>query len=920
MKKIFLSLFYLTVLMLLSQLFSQNKNPLQSYQQLYIKAETLFDSAATDSADSIALNYYLEIIQQLQSSSSSAELLYNCYERIGILEQGLGYDSKKILQNYYAALSIQKNYKLNDSILFRLLLSAGNVHYADGLFDSSVFYFSKAENIINKFPDAGLAGDLYNSLGALYNEVGNYVQSGIYFNKALELTRKTRPDLQDAIFAMSSNVASAVKASGYLDSALRLYKKLLDVSEPSLPVINNIANIFLEKKQADSALYFLQFVKNIKGDYSIAIHNAFAQAYMLKNDTAQAFQQLTIAASIYDSIPYHSKNNFYAATCKYFGDLMMTEQQPQQALNYYQRSLIQYDFKFNDENIFVNPGNFIGEFASYDLFGALAAKANCLSAVFNKGKYNKYFQAAKSTYDSAFALSDYIKKSIDNDQARLFIADKVFPTYIKAVDFILRAKDDDNIKLKALEWISKSRATSLAISLKENAIKQYAGLPDSLLQKEKNLRLSISRLELQQQQTNDTNEQNNLLSLLNTASLQLQSLDNVFKIYPNYYRQKFAADNIDIRSIQRNVLNDKSAAICYFKSDDNIYAFVIEQNKIVLHKIKTDSFFVNNITLFVEGLSNNNAGEFYNNIYAKNLYKLLITPLQTDLKNITSLIIIPDQELINIPFEAFQTNTNKYLIEDFDITYQYALPFLQKDTLLNNEYAIAFAPFASKNVNSDFAVLNFSTEEISVFKKQSQFINTNATKNKFLQTSVKANLIHLATHAAVNYNEPAESYIAFYPSNNIDTTYKMYARELYNLQLTKTKLVFLSACETGSGKVSQSEGALSLARAFAFAGCSNIITSLWKAEDKSTAYISERFYKYLDKGYSYAEALQNAKTDLLHDATMSQFHSPKYWSHLIFIGDVQRRKSKSSIWISFLTIFVLAVLIFVFTRKVKLFK
>ena len=76
----------------------------------------------------------------------------------------------------------------------------------------------------------------------------------------------------------------------------------------------------------------------------------------------------------------------------------------------------------------------------------------------------------------------------------------------------------------------------------------------------------------------------------------------------------------------------------------------------------------------------------------------------------------------------------------------------------------------------------------------------------------------------------------------------------------------------------------------------NIITSLWKAEDKSTAYISEKFYRLCKKGYTYAEALQKAKTDFLNDETMSQFHSPDYWSHLIFIGDVQEEKSNHT-WI-----------------------
>ncbi len=76
-----------------------------------------------------------------------------------------------------------------------------------------------------------------------------------------------------------------------------------------------------------------------------------------------------------------------------------------------------------------------------------------------------------------------IKKSIDNDEARSFIAGKVFNAYIQAIDFIMNVHAGKEKTVHAIEWINKSRATSLAINLKENAIKKYAGLPDSLLQK-----------------------------------------------------------------------------------------------------------------------------------------------------------------------------------------------------------------------------------------------------------------------------------------------------------------------------------------------------------------------------------------------------------------------------------------------------
>src|SRR6185369_4542872 len=131
---------------------------------------------------------------------------------------------------------------------------------------------------------------------------------------------------------------------------------------------------------------------------------------------------------------------------------------------------------------------------------------------------------------------------------------------------------------------------------------------------------------------------------------------------------------------------------------------------------------------------------------------------------------------------------------------------------------------------------------------------------------------------SVNNELPMRSYVAFSPVND-QSDYRLYAEEIYSMDLDSTDLVILSACETGSGQLIKGEGLMSLSRAFAYAGCPNIITSLWKAEDKATAYIGRRLHQYLQKDYPKDEALQKAKLDLLNSREIGpRFKTPNYWA------------------------------------------
>ena len=205
-------------------------------------------------------------------------------------------------------------------------------------------------------------------------------------------------------------------------------------------------------------------------------------------------------------------------------------------------------------------------------------------------------------------------------------------------------------------------------------------------------------------------------------------------------------------------------------------------------------------------------------------------------------------------------------------------------------------------------MINFILQDLACFRN---FFIPN-----FLQSINRYRTIHLATHATANNEDPSRSFISFYPGN---TDYKLYAAEIADLKLDSTQLVILSACETSAGKLMKGEGLMSLSRAFAYAGCPNIITSLWKGEDKTTSFLTQQLHYYLEKKYTKDKALQLAKLDLLNNKDIDpRFKSPNFWAHLLIIGDYEARHNLSNWWWIGITILVIA-LFYTFIKRKSLF-
>jgi CHAT domain-containing protein len=157
-----------------------------------------------------------------------------------------------------------------------------------------------------------------------------------------------------------------------------------------------------------------------------------------------------------------------------------------------------------------------------------------------------------------------------------------------------------------------------------------------------------------------------------------------------------------------------------------------------------------------------------------------------------------------------------------------------------------------------------------------------ATKQELLRTDLaRYKFVHFATHGILpvesGIKEP--SLVLSYDGRGKDDML-LTLSEILEFKL-RADMVVLSACNTGSGKVTRAEGVASLGSAFLAAGAASVTVSLWHVADNSTAELMEEFYKNLVKGMSKAAALAAARSALVAKG----YDNPFFWAPFVLTGE-----------------------------------
>ncbi|WP_413164994.1 tetratricopeptide repeat protein [Capilliphycus salinus ALCB114379] len=322
---------------------------------------------------------------------------------------------------------------------------------------------------------------------------------------------------------------------------------------------------------------------------------------------------------------------------------------------------------------------------------------------------------------------------------------------------------------------------------------------------------------------------------------------------------------------------------------------------------------------------------------ARQLDELLMQPIREKLGDVNHIIISPDAQLNLIPFAALVDENNRYLIETYKITYLTTgrdLIRLKQEhyhkqppvIVANPDYekpgettTVAVANYRgvnqlSRDVEMSFGALPGTAEEAKVIAPLLSEV-TLFTQSKATETAVKQleapQILHIATHGFFLPNlprvEPDNSFGFISERSQKNTPIKenplvrsglalagfnpresglddgvLTALEVANLRLRGTKLVVLSACETGLGEIENGEGVYGLRRAFTLAGAESQLMSLWKVNDEGTKDLMIKYYRRLLENQGRSDALRQTQLEMLNS---QQYQHPYFWAAFIPVGD-----------------------------------
>lgn len=734
------------------------------------------------------------------------------------------------------------------------------------------------------------------TLGALYHKKGALSTAKKHFDKSLEL-------FTVELKGKESQIPELISRKGVLYLRLATYYEDID---------------------ADSMLHWANLALNLPGSVlkqrPVMAYNRIGLAYQSKGMIPEARAAFKNGIKYLEGVvDYEDSYTYYANSLLHQSKLELEEGNYEEGLLFAQRLLNYFSTAEPVNSFHENPAISTILTYGYDpVYQIVMSKAETFYQIGEEQEDKEQLKYALANYDYVIDLAREIRHFKLSEGAKLQGADLDFQLYEGAIKTALKLHQltgEPSYIDRAFNYAEQSKAAILQESIDEKVAKGYGEIPDSLLSVERSLRIDIAYFnkaiaeekrkpaaDIKQDRMAEWEEK---LFETNTAYYQL--IDLFEGEFPRYHALKYQSQYATIKDIQTEALDKGSVLLNFFGGESELYVFVLTKTEKRYYVIEEASELENEVQAFLELIKQPSSqttqigtilGQSHS-IYKK----LLADPLATISGKKSSLIIIPDNWISYLPMETlvasydpneldqYDAPSIHYLFEDYTISYDYSGSLLLKNLSAKRKQAsyqlFGIAPsFRSpiadveRSCSSDelYSLHCSQTEvqQLNDYYSGINFVGDSATTGRFIQSAADYQIIHLATHACIDSENPMLNKIFF--ADDYLTNY-----DLYGLQLN-AELAVLSACNTGSGQLIKGEGVMSLSKGFIHAGVPSTVTSLWSVDDCATSNIMTKFYKNLKDGLRKDEALQRARMEYLEAADKAYQH-PYYWGAFVHVGN-----------------------------------
>lgn len=860
--------------------------------------------------------------------------LASLYKNLGYLDIALTYIKKDLAIN-------QKLYAADHIYIAQDYNSLGTIYMAKGQFNEALRYYNKALQIrLAKYGEASSeTGMIYFNLGLLYSYLGDYAEARRYLERDLALNLKifgaqhlyTAQDYQ--------TLGTFFLNEKKYDPALKFYTKALYIFEQSLSdnivdladLCQNMGLAYFSKKKYDQAELFyrraLTLMQKQEGSNNLAMADLYANLGRLnteRNAYAKALRNYRKSLLIFQNLLglFHFKT---ADAYLKIAHLYYQQSKTDSALYFIQQALHavspSYDYKIITRNpplkaLLIHRVSVL----------ILKEKANIFKQKYAAVQHISFLETANHCYRLLVQIARKVRQNYLTEQSTFTLENELSDVYEQAIDnayqlYLLSGKKQHLEEV--FYFMEAGKAVTLLRSVRKARALHFSDIPDSLTKKENALgqNLNYYRTTLMNEKAKGYKADSLLLDYLQKRafhlSLQYQSLLNVFEQnYPQYYSTMYQTNMPVVQEIQ-NILDDSTAVLEYFLGNYFVYITAIGHNSMTVIKQNIGSSFKQNVKQLLNAIKKIDKRDFIK--FSNRLYFSLIEPVASRIEHKNRLIIIPDGELYYIPFEVLNKNPHKnnfsyahfkYLIRKHALSYTYSAAFYlnslsRKKRLAASRNFIGFAPVYDgtqrilsavspsrgheKGMRPHVPKLLYTEEEVGTIANSFRshhlsalvLYRSEATEQNFKSLISQYQYIHIASHAIINAQTPYLSRILFTHSNGGKEDDIFYSGEAYSLNL-HARLLVLSSCQSGLGKLIKGEGFLAFTRGFLYAGADNMVVSLWRVFDKSTSFLMKAFYRNLLTGKNFARSLQMAKLSLLKNGDSA---APKHWAGFILIGE-----------------------------------